>query len=254
MGVTLNGIGNYYQRIGNNDKALEYYMKVLKCKLSRYHIATAQLNIIPIHIIKKDHYKAFTLIIEAQNTLQNIRPSPHAEIIKSYILFGNIYLDQQKYKIANGYYVTALEMSEELAIGHDCRTNCIIAFADFYNKQSLNKEAIEFCHKKLSEYEEHLPSNHIANAYLLMKLGELYDDNHEEKKAVLERALHILEESFHLEYETTATCLMMIAQYYQNKNQKIDALQYYKRALEIRHKIYPDDHLIIKQTMQGIFN
>jgi len=144
-------------------------------------------------------------------------------------------------------------MSEKfMTIDDFYQTNCFKAFADLYNKQGKNQQAIEFCLTKLSLYEKDLPLSHMSIAYILLKLGELYGDNDDRKISSLERSLNILEKNVHFEYTTIVNCLIMIAQYYQTKYIKENALKYYNRSIEIQKKIYPENHSIIIETQRLI--
>jgi tetratricopeptide (TPR) repeat protein len=253
IGVTLNSIGNYYKAIQNNVQALKFYIKALQSKPGRFNMALTQLNISTIHMMNKDYGKALILCIEARDTLQQINPCPYAQIIYSHGIIGDIYLAQEQYSIAEGYYVTALQMSEKfMTIGDSYQTYCFKALADLYNKQGNNQQAIDFCLSKLSSCEKHLPLNHMAIAYLSLKIGELYGDNDDRKISSLERALNILEKNIHFEYVTIASCLIMIAQYYQKQNVNENASKYYNRAIEIQKKIYPENHSIIIETQHLI--
>ncbi|CAF1600701.1 unnamed protein product [Didymodactylos carnosus] len=133
------------------------------------------------------------------------------------------------------------------------RTNCIRALTDLYAKQNDNNtHAIDFCREQLSLYEQHLSENHTGIAYLLMKLGELYEEDDNQKIQAYKRALHILEKNVHLEYATTANCLTLVAQYYTGKSMHEEALVYYKRAMEIQKKIYPAGLSILIETQKLI--
>jgi tetratricopeptide (TPR) repeat protein len=168
-------------------------------------------------------------------------------------IIGDIYLTQKNYNIAEDYYFAAFEMSKKVLLtGNRLRINCIKALADLHNKRGMKQQAVDFCLDQLSFYDQYLPESHINIAHLSMKIGELYEDNDDRKLHSLQRALHILEKNIHLEYATSANCLMMIAEYYQKRNAYEKALQYYIRALEIRKKIYPTNHSIVFETQSLI--
>jgi len=116
----------------------------------------------------------------------------------------------------------------------------------------MKQLTVEFCVDQLCFYEKYLLGNHVSIAHLTMKIGELYEDSDDRKILSLQRALRILEKSVHIEYATTANCLMMIAEYYQKRNAHERVLKYYIRALEIRKKNYPKDHSIILKTQSLI--
>ena len=211
--------------------------------------ARIQINIAVIHANNKDYDKAISLCIEARDILQQIYPRPYENIIYVQCTLGHVYTHKKKYQKAEDYYITALELSEKvLSIGHRLRVDCIKALADLYKEQGMKQMAIEFCQDKLLSYKKNLPAHHISIAYILLKLGELYESDDIRKIAQLRRALRIFERSFHLEYVPTANCLLMIAEYYKKHNGYDSASKYFIRALEIQKKIYPKNHSIIAQT------
>jgi tetratricopeptide (TPR) repeat protein len=163
-------------------------------------------------------------------------------------------LTQQDYDSAGGYYFTAFELSKKvLSTGNRLRISCTKAIADLYDQQGMKEKALEFCLEQLSFFEKYLPESHVNIAHISMKIGELYEDNDDEKKIhSLQRATRILLKNVHLEYATTANCLMMIAEYHQKRNAYDRALKYYIKALEIRMKIYPKDHSTILETQSLI--
>ncbi|CAF1657325.1 unnamed protein product [Rotaria magnacalcarata] len=131
-------------------------------------------------------------------------------------------------------------MSEKcLAISDYYQANCIIALADLFYQQGNKMKPIKYCRKKLFWYRKRLLSNCLSLTYILMKIGELYDDNHHKNGHYLETALHFFEKNFHLEYATTADCFMLIAQHYQNQNLKLETLKYYKRVIDKRKNFIP---------------
>ncbi|CAF5060892.1 unnamed protein product, partial [Rotaria magnacalcarata] len=67
---------------------------------------------------------------------------------------------------------------------------------------------------QLTIYEKEPFENRIKIANILINIGELYDDNSDEKIQVLDKALSILKKNVRVQYAVTAGCLFMIAEYY----------------------------------------
>lgn len=254
IGTTFNSIGNYYKIIGDNNQALEYYEKALKCKNNQYNTAITLINIGTIHLINKDYGKALELCFEARDILEQIIPCSYGTIIYCQGIIGDIYLALHKYNTAEDFYSAAFEMCNKyLFIDDRRRMKSITALANFYHQQNMTERAIEFCYHHLSFYEQHLGENHTIIAYLLIKIVELYgDDNKQNLKSLVERALSILKENIHDEYATTANCRMMIGEYHQKQNDIETALKYYTEAIEIQKKIYPKDHPLPIKTQNLI--
>ena len=187
---------------------------------------------------------------KARDILQQIHPCPYDEIIQCQILIGKINFLQKNYIIAREYYLAAVEMSKRVLSIHDRRRiDSINHLADLYHVQGMKQEALKLCLDELSLYEKYLSPKHVNIAHLTMKVGELSEDDDQRRIDSLLRALEILKICVHVEYAATADCLMMIAEYYQKRDDyNATARKYSFRALEIRKKIYPEDHQIIKQT------
>jgi tetratricopeptide (TPR) repeat protein len=116
IGTTLNSIGNYYKAIGDNVQALQYYDKVLQCKIDQHNSAITLLNIGSIHMNNKDYGQAMKLCNEAHDVLHQINPCPHAAIIHCYGVIGDIHLGLQDYSLAGSLYFTAFEMCKKISI------------------------------------------------------------------------------------------------------------------------------------------
>ncbi|CAF3597463.1 unnamed protein product [Adineta steineri] len=243
-------IGN---AIGDYSQALQYYTKALHCNNDQPTMARIQVNIAVIHANNKKYGEAIDLCIKAREILQQIYPQPYDNIIYVQGILGHCHAQNKEYQIAEDYYVAAFKMSKKiLSIGHRLRVNCIKALADLYKEREMKQMAIDLCQKNLFLYKKYLPAYHISIAYLLVKLGELYEDDDIRKIASLRRALRIFERSLFIEYVPTANCLLMIAEYYKNQNGYDSASKYYNRALKIQEKIYPNNHSIILQTQSLI--
>lgn len=246
MAVTFNNLGNYYKAIGDLTNASEYYCKALKYKNHRINSAITKLNVAILHM-KSGHYlEARNFCLEARDTLQQIEPCPHAEIIVCQRIMGDILFNQQRYDEAEAFYLAAFEFSKKyLFIGDLCLTHCINALANLYEKQDDNQErALNFCHNQLSIHKNYLSDeNHISIAHIQMKIAELSNDINWYREALV-----ILEKNVHQEYASTANCLMILAGYCDYN----EAWSLYSRAHEIHKKIYPANHPLILKTQQQL--
>jgi hypothetical protein len=244
MAVTFNNLGNYYKAIEDLTNASEYYYKALKYKNHPINTAITKLNIAILQM-KSDHYcEARNFCFEARDTLQQIEPCPHAEIVVCQRVMGDISFNQQRYDEAEGFYLAAFEFGKKyLFIGDPCLTHCINALANLYQKQDDNKmRALNFCHNQLSIHKNYLSDeNHISIAHIQMKIAELSDDI-----SWYREALGIFEKNVHQEYASTANCLMILAGYCDYD----EAWSLYSRAHEIHKKIYPENHPLLLKTQQ----
>ena len=249
IGVTLNNLGNYYKAIRDNHKALEYYLQVLTYQNNPYNRAITLLNMSTIYIVENDLDQAIHLRTEAQDIIDETSSSTSIAMIQCHLITGSIYLAQREYQRAKDAYLNAFEMSENILFIDDRhRIVCIKAITNLYHQQNMKQQAIAFCLSQLMFYEYHLTEYHINMAYLFIIIAELYEDNEKERINFLKKALDILQENLHLHYETTASCMKLIGQYYQKQNLTDQAIEFYGKTLEIYQKIYPQDHFTIKET------
>ncbi|CAF0979839.1 unnamed protein product [Adineta steineri] len=248
IGVTLNGLGNYYKAIRNNNEALKCYSKVLMFKNDPYNKAITLLNMSAIYVKEKDYDKAYDLCIEARDIIQETSSNASIALIQCYSVMSSIYLAQKDYDKAEDFSTAAYELSgKTLFIDDRHRIVCIKAFANLSCQKNKKQEAIDFCFTCLSFYEQYLTYNHVNVAYLFMIIAELYEDNEIERIEFLEKALNILQENIHLHYDTTANCLKLIGQYYQKQNSLELAMGFYIKCQEIQKKIYFEDHSTLKE-------
>ena len=246
LGMTLNNIGNYYKAIENNELALYFYRKSLKCVTNKINTAITKLNIGTILKINGQYLQALEISKESFYLLQQINPSPYAEIIICHGLIGDIYCALYEYNNAEAVYLTAFELAKEfLFIGDHRLIRCINALVDIYEKQDNQNQnrSIDFCQQQLLIHKNNLSEDHVTIAHILMKLGELSNniDYYQE-------ALTIFQRNLDQEYASTANCLMLIGQYYDKREMYEKALSFYTRAYQIQTKIYPRNHLFINKT------
>jgi tetratricopeptide (TPR) repeat protein len=246
FGITFNNIGNYHKAIGNNNLALQFYRKSLKCVTDSFNIAVTNLNIAAILINTGQYLKALEICRESFSRFQQIEPCPNAEIIICQGLIGEVYEAQGEYDDAEAFYLSAFTVAKKFLFIDDRRLiKCIDALATIYKKQDNdnNNRSIEFCQEQLALYQKDLSENHITIAHILMILGKLSD-----KIDYYETALTIFERNISQEYASTANCLMLLAKYYAEQNLYEKALSFYMRAYEIHRKIYPLNHSLILES------
>lgn len=162
---------------------------------------------------------------------------------------GDIYFAQNDFNSAKDFYLSAFDLSKKNLFLIDLhRIVCIKSLVDFYSKQNMKEQAIGFCSKQLTYYEQYLTKDHVNIAYLLMIMAELYENNEDQRIICLEKASKILEKNLHLHYDTTANCFKLIGQYYEKKHLNEKGITFYMKTLEIQKKIYPENHLVLKET------
>jgi tetratricopeptide (TPR) repeat protein len=250
---TLNNIGNYYMAIEDHTQAHEYYTKALQYTTNPTYRTIIHLNISSIYELNKDYGTALNLCFEARENLHQTDPYAYVQMIHCLGKIGHIYLSQKIYDVAEGFYLTAFEISERFLVpGDRLQTCCIEALIDLYNEQNLKQKSIDFCLNTLYIYQRDLPENHLAIGHLLMKIGESYQDSDDRKIDSLQKALVILERNIHLDYITTANCLLMIATYFQKQKKNMEAAKYLIRAHEIQTEIYPKNHTKVYQTRHNV--
>lgn len=249
FGPTLYSIGNYYRAIGDHNHAMTYYKKALKYYSDLHARAIIQMNIGTIHLLNKNYKLAKASYTDTHTTLQGLDPCPYDDVARCLRMMGDYYLDLKNFDDAEAFYLTAFEMSKTFSLsGNGIRIECIKALARLYDKRTLKQQAIEFCDTQLRFYEKDSFQSQISRAHLLMTIAGLYNDDNSERINILEKAWSILKKNVYIHYATSADCLYMMADYYHKRRMKEEAYGHAINALEVRRKIYPDNHSIIPAT------
>ncbi|CAF1289003.1 unnamed protein product [Adineta ricciae] len=249
VGITLNSLGNLYKSIGDHCQALKHYFKVLDYQINPVNKAITLLNIGAIYIIKKNYTKALDRCLEARDLIHEHSLIAPGGLVRCYRIIGDIYFAQDDFDQAKDFYFAAFDLSKNSLFDSDLqRIVCVKSLVDLYAKQNMKQQAIDFCSRELNFYEHCLTKDHPNIAHLLMILAELYEVNEDQRIDYLQKALNILEENRHHNYDQTANCFKLIGKFYAEKHLYEQAKIFFKKTLEIQKQIYPNKHLIIKET------
>ncbi|CAF3567861.1 unnamed protein product [Rotaria sp. Silwood1] len=212
----------------------------------------------------KEALKNFNLAYEIKKKELH---SNHRKIGRTLNGIGNYYKVIGDYFQAMIFYEKALQCQNDLCAKAVIQLNIGVI-------HSMNKDydrALKFYFEARHILEQIHPCPHeeiaqcqaiIGNHYLTLKdynTAEAYFhttfeiNNNDQKIQVLDKALSLLKKNMHIQYATTANCSFMIAEYCYKQTISEKAYDHAMRALEIRKKIYPDDHSILIET-QGLID
>ncbi|CAF0933258.1 unnamed protein product [Adineta steineri] len=241
MFIIYNHLGNYYKAIDDIKTAQKYYKKTLNNKNNPINTAITKLNLATIFVFKKKYMSARKMCIDAREIFEQFQPIPYGNILVCQGILGNIYLKEERYDIAESFYLVAFEMGKKhLSIGDPCLMHCIYSLADLYHKQDKQTLALEFCKEQLIIHEKYLSNTkHICLAQILLKMGDLSNDI-----SYYQKAIEIFNNNLGFDYLSTAKCLIKLAELDQNDQNII----LYCQALKIYRKIYPPKHEILIET------
>ena len=232
------GIGDVYMGLGQNDVSLKYYEEALKIAESlgiKYEIAKLYSSIAWVYKNIKSYDKAQEYINKSLALREEIKDD-HG-ISDCFNTRGVIYYQQKRYREAIASLEHSLEIRER--IGHrlgitSCLYNLSLVFAD----QKQFPKAIEYQMKGLA-MEESI-GNKFNIGFSHNRLGALYTNlrKFREAESYLKRAEKI-------GTETKSKSLLMNnyfnwAEYFNVRNDKGRALQYYKKYAAVHDSMYND--------------
>ncbi len=218
LAESYNNIGILYGHIGKYNKALEYFKKALKIRLS----------------------------ISGEN---------HPDTVLSYNNMGIVYDYKGEYDKALECHKKALKIRLSL-FGenhpHTAATYNNIGIA--YNDTGEYGKAIEYHKKALKIRLSVFGENHPDTAATYNNIGILYSDVGEYGKALEyhKKALKIRLSVFGENHPHTATSYNNIGTIYYNRGEYQRAIEYYKKAVEINFSVLGEDHPDTAATYNNI--
>ncbi|CAB4025405.1 Nephrocystin-3, partial [Paramuricea clavata] len=261
---TFNELGISYTKMGELDKAKDYYQRALEIQeeqLGSNHVdvAASYNNIGAVYSKKgnldqaKDYYQRGLEIKEKQ-----LGPN-HVDLAVFHNNIGGVYSDKGDLDQAKDYYHRALEIQEkQLSPNH-------VDVALYYNniglvyskKASYNNiglvysekgdldQAKDYYQRALEIQEKLLGPNHIDIAASYNNIGGVYYDkgNLDQAKNYYQRALEIQEKQPGPNHVNVAVSYNNIGLVYSKKGDLDQAKDYYQRALEIEEKELGPNHV-----------
>ncbi len=204
-----NNIGMIYDRMGDLDKALKYFMKDLA---------------ISEKVLGDDH-------IDTSTSYNNI---------------GNVYDEMGDYDMALKYHRKSLAIKEKvLGDDHIDTSASYNNIGHVFDEMGEYDEALNYLWKSLIIREKVLDNDHPDIATSYNNIGHVYDEMGEYDKALEYniKSLEIREKVLGPVHRDTATSYNNIGHLYWMKDDNDKALEYYKKSLAIREKVLGINHI-----------
>lgn len=260
----FNSLGQLLSQLGDNEEALEYFLKTLEARkelLGINHIDTA----ISYRNVAKSYMNNcnFKMALDCyKKSLEIQEKIPDTKKLDSALTCADIaitYIKQSKYDEALQYYNKALEICE-----NDINETYTIQIM-LYNNLGLitdsvcrHIDAMKYYMKALSICKKELDSEHPLAAMthhniacLCQKLGR-----YEEALKHYNKALAAREKVLGKNHPDTASSYNDLASLYQEQGYEQKALKYYYKALAIREKRLCKNHIdtaIVYRNLSYLF-
>lgn len=193
-GNALSFLGWFYSNKGDNSKALDYYLKLLKTseELNNKRVARSAYNSIAYAYTQlADYPKAIEYYLKAIKANQEINDKKAISLNTSGI--AAVYLFQSNYQKSLEYFLTALKIAEEIGYKFGI-ASCFRNIGGIYFQQSNYPKAIEYFLKGSKIHEEIKDNNGLAWSYT--NIGAVYEKQYKYSSALeyYLKSLKLLEE------------------------------------------------------------
>ncbi|CAF1189331.1 unnamed protein product [Adineta ricciae] len=237
IGATLMNIGFVFNLQRRYDRALFYVERALKIfennSLKDHQFAAMAINGLGLIYREREEYQiSLEYLNQALKIYQRLLPSQHPDIASCLGNIGWIHEDLKDYDQALDFYCRAFAIDENiLPANHPNLTDDSNRVIDIYRKKDEDHNAVEFCEKLLTKYQDNLLA-----ANILKNLGDL-TPNGTKRIEYYKQALVIFEQSLNSTELLIVYCLIDISRSYWECNMFDDALTYQLKALNKQQRI-----------------
>ncbi len=186
----LNNIGSVYDKIGDYNKALEFYEKAINIRekvLGTEHpdTATSYNNIGGVYMAISDYNKALEFYEKAINVKIKLLGTEHPDTATSYNNIGLLYKNMGDYNKALEFYEKALNIREKvLGTEHRDTAGSYNNISGVYYSMGDYSKALEFYEKTLQIFEKVLGTEHPDTAISYNNIGFVYNRMRDYNKAL----------------------------------------------------------------------
>lgn len=242
--MPLNNIAAAYFYLGENEKALEYYLKALetfKQLGNKKLMINPSLGVGNVYTAMRKYKDA--LVYYKNALLLSEDTGNKSGLSKSLNNIGNVYENLHNNDTALIYYFKSLKIKEELG-DKQAVAMTMVNVGNIYSLTKKYTKSLEYYEKALRKYEETENTEGIARS--LFNIGTMYS-----KKGELESAMEYFKKGLTVSSSINSKEIMM------KSNEEIAALYYknndYKNAY-IHHKNYTTlkDSLLNETTSKNI--
>lgn len=168
---TKNNLGFCYKDMGDNTKAMKYYLEALKIREDigeARGLADSYLRLGYIHSDNKNYEKSLRYYQDALKIFDNL--SDKYELAKVYYSMGWVYMNLRDYPKALQYYEKSLDYQQDLG-ANNLMAKLFKNIGYVFVYQNKNKEALDYYEKSMDLSIKQQDTLGIAMVYGLM--GEL---------------------------------------------------------------------------------
>ncbi len=249
-GTSLNNIGNLYYRLGQPQKALDYYTQALPIHQemgNRPGLAATLNNMGTVYNNWGQRQKALDYYTQAFTIKEQL--GDRAGLATALNNIGSVYRDLGQSERALDYYHRALSISEEVGDRAGAATT-LTNIGLVYNSLGQWQKALDYFNQALPIKEDIGDRAGLATA--LINIGSVYDSLGQREKALdyYRQALPI-KEDIGDRFGQAAT-LTNIGSVYHRLGQRQKALDYYTQALTIKEQL--GDRAGLAVTLNNIGN
>jgi tetratricopeptide (TPR) repeat protein len=250
-------VGDFYNRVGKFEQALEIYFAALgKVKKKEGRVKFLALRLIGITYSNLSQYdRALEQFQYALHGQEKVLGSENEETLHTLHWIGVIYETLDRHEDALEYFTKALTGYEKvLGPEHRDTLNTFHSLGIVYNSLRRHKDALEYYTKALIGREKVLGPEHKDTLKTLHAIGIVYDylDRHEDALECFTKALTGYEKVLGPEHTDTLNAFHSIGIVYEHLDRHKDALEYYTKALIGREKVLGPEHTDTLNTFHAI--
>lgn len=258
----LSDSSKMYYTLGEYDKAIEYYEKVLKIQLATLgethpSTATSYNNIGMIWHSKGAYDKAIEYYEKDLKITSYTLGEKHPSTSTSYNNLGLAWDAKGEYDKAIEYYEKSLKIT--LATLGETHPDTAISYNNIgmvWHSKGAHDKAIEYHEKSLKILLATLGKNHPSTATSHNNIGLAWKSKGEHDKAIMyhEKSLKIRLATLGENHPSTATSYNNLGLTWDSKGEYDKAIEYYERALKIYIDALGEGHLhvgVVKRNLES---
>ena len=258
--ICYNSVGMIYSDQGENVKALDYYEKSLRIRLSVYgeshpYVATCYNNVGVIYSTYGEHAKALDYYEKSLRIYLSVYGESHPYVALTYDNIGGIYSTQGEYAKAMDYYERSLKIY--FSVYGENHPYVALTYNNIglvYSDQGEYGKAMDYYERSLKIYFFVYGENHPYVASSYNNIGLIYSNQggHAEALDYYEKSLRICFSVYGENHPDVANCYNNIGVVYSNQGEHAKALDYFEKSLKISLSVYGENHPYVATCYNSI--
>jgi tetratricopeptide (TPR) repeat protein/CHAT domain-containing protein len=251
----LLNLGVLYGEQGQYNKVEPLYMRALEIEKSivgpdHPDVAGCLINLGYVYCDQGRYDDAEPMFRQALGILENALGSDHPDVAECLNCLGHVYYEIGQYSKAEPLYRRALDIQEKaFGANYSGIAYGLNSMGRLYCKQGRLAEAEPVYRRAVDIQTYTFGPDHPHVAIFLYNLADLYrmERRYAEAERLMNRALKIIEQTMGAEHPETANCLVSMTRLYRDMGNNQLALQYGKRAYDIRQKNFQDGFQVLSE-------